>query len=374
MKLTIEKCHFGVRQVEFQGRTISPEGIAPQARKIQNFLDKLRFLKSKKNNTAISGFRELLQKLYSCFRDSKLFDSVKKALSDSCQLALRQPVPGKQLAHMTDASFRSAGCALTIEDNPDQKVQSKRETYAPVAFGSKIFSPAQLKMFIYSKENLAIYMAFLEFAHILWEATKPTIVLTDNKSVNRFFQTKAIPPALWSACDYVLQLNFKIAHVAGSVNTAAEFLSRLELKVTELIRLNIREDIQTTHIKVTTTSPDFADEEQFFFTQADNNDESEEQTLKRKEQSRQNAKQWAANEESSTFKTSVKEFTKIDGNTTLYSMKGIKANARIQVEEDVFFSVEEYKTENIRPTTRLSIIDDRLTIQKIQGKGRPHNS
>ena len=39
LKLTIEKCHFGVRQVEFLGRTISPEGISPQARKIQKFLD-----------------------------------------------------------------------------------------------------------------------------------------------------------------------------------------------------------------------------------------------------------------------------------------------------------------------------------------------
>ena len=48
LKLTIKKCHFGVRQVEFLGRTISPEGISPQARKIQNFLDKLRFPKSKK--------------------------------------------------------------------------------------------------------------------------------------------------------------------------------------------------------------------------------------------------------------------------------------------------------------------------------------
>ena len=86
-------------------------------------------------------------------------------------------------------------------------------------------------------------MAFLEFAHILWEATKPTIVLTDNKSVTRFFQTKAIPPALWNACDYVLQFNFKLAHIAGSVNNAADFLSRLEHKVTEKIRLKIREDI-----------------------------------------------------------------------------------------------------------------------------------
>ena len=94
------------------------------------------------------------------------FDSVNKALSDACQLALKQPIPGKQLVLMTDASFRSAGYARMIKDNPDRKIQSKK-TYAPVAFGSKVFSPAQLKMSIYSKEFLSIYMALLEFAHIL---------------------------------------------------------------------------------------------------------------------------------------------------------------------------------------------------------------
>ena len=132
------------------------------------------------------------------------FDSVNKTLSDACQLALKQAIPGKQLVLMTDASFRSAGYAFLIEDNPDQKNQSKRKTYAPVAFGSKVFSPAQLKTSIYSKEFLAIYKAFLEFAHILWETPKRTIISTDNKSVTRFFQTKAIPLSLWNACDYVL--------------------------------------------------------------------------------------------------------------------------------------------------------------------------
>ena len=48
LKLTIEKCHFGVRPVEFLGRIISSEGVSPQAHKIQNFLNKLRFPKSKK--------------------------------------------------------------------------------------------------------------------------------------------------------------------------------------------------------------------------------------------------------------------------------------------------------------------------------------
>ena len=99
-----------------------------------------------------------------------------------------------------------------------------------------------------------------------------------------------------------------------------------------MIRLKIREDIHTTPIEVTTSSSDVADEEQTFFTHADDGKESEEQTLGRKEHSQQNAKQWAANEESPASKISVKEFTKIDGNTTSYSMNGNKANARIRVE------------------------------------------
>ena len=177
-------------------------------------------------------------------------------------------------------------------------------------------------------------MAFLEFAHILWETSKPTIVLTDNKSVTRFFQTKAIPPSLWNACDYMLQFNFKIAHIAGSINTAADFLARLELKVTEKIHLKIREDVQTTPIEVSTSSSDVADEEQFFFTQPDDQHETAKQILQQKEQSQKKAAEWVTNQELSSIKPSIKEFTKIDGNTTSYSINGIKASARIRVEQD----------------------------------------
>ena len=142
------------------------------------------FYKLLKTDTSINITQDLVD----------TFELVNKALDGACELSLKQPLPGKQLVLMTDASFRSAGYALMIEDDPQHKIQSKRKTFAPIAFGSKIFSPAQLKMLIHSKEFLAIYLAFVEFAHILWEATTPTIVLTDNKSVTRFFQTKAIPP------------------------------------------------------------------------------------------------------------------------------------------------------------------------------------
>ena len=232
------------------------------------------------------------------------FNSVNKPHSDACEFALEQPNPGKQLVLMTDASFRSAGYALKIEDNPDQKIQSKPKTYAPVAFGSKFFSPAQLKMTMNSKE-------------------------------------------------------FKETHIAGSVNTAADFLSRLQLKVTEKIRLNVREDIHRTPIEVTTSSSDVADEEKFVFTHANDTNESEEQTLERKERSGQNAKQWFANEESPVLNISVKEFTKIDGNTTSYSMNGIKAKARIRVEQDIDLVLKDMKLKILgQPHDEVLIVTD----------------
>ena len=56
LKLTTEKCHFGVRQVEFLGRTISSEGVSPQTQKFQNFSNKLSFPKSKKALQRYLGF------------------------------------------------------------------------------------------------------------------------------------------------------------------------------------------------------------------------------------------------------------------------------------------------------------------------------
>ena len=72
------------------------------------------------------------------------------------------------------ASFR-------IGDNQDQKIQSKRKAFAHVEFGSENFSSAQIKLLNNSREALAIYMAFYEFAQILLKSTESTIVFTDNR-------------------------------------------------------------------------------------------------------------------------------------------------------------------------------------------------
>ena len=305
LKLTMHKCHFGATEIDFLGRTITPAGVKPQRPRVQNFLENTKFPKSKKALQRYLGFLNyyrnyiprLSEKLTPFFKlltkDEKVlvtpdllekFTEINKALDRCCELALKQPLSNKQIALKTDASFSAAGYAVLIEDDPLEKYTSTRKAFAPVAYGSKTFSPTQLKMSIYAKEFLAIFFAFKEFGHIFWGTPKPVIILTDNKSVTRFFQTKIIPPTLWNACDYVIQFNFTIAHIPGKNNTAADYLSRLEISPKEKLILRIREDIPTTPIELHVQSAGVSEEEQIFYTEDD--DETEEQILQRKKDAR----------------------------------------------------------------------------------------
>ena len=350
LKLSIDKCHFGVIKVEFLGRTITPQEIASQDHKIQTFLANVRFPKSKKQvqryigfvnyyrnyiprlSEKLLGFYELLKADKQIKVTEELLDhykAINAALAEASGLALKQPITGQQYVLMTDASFRASGYALMIEEEIDQKLNSKKKTFAPVAFGSKVFSPAQLKMSIYCKEFLAIYHAFLEYSHILWETTLPTLVMTDNRSVTRFFQTKAIPPTLWNACDYVLQFNFHIMHVAGTQNTAADCLSRTDLNLEEKVELKIRNDITIQPKQVNLQSTDVAGEEQFFFL-PEETIETDKEILLQKEQTRQNAR----DEETTKIKLSIKETTPIPIKKASYTFGAIKEDARIRVEQD----------------------------------------
>ena len=97
-------------------------------------------------------------------------EETNKELDKCCDLDLQQPLPNKQIALMTDASFSAARQAFLIADDPYQKFNSLRESYAPVAHGLKTSTPAQIKMLVYAKEYLAIYFAFEEFGHISWRS------------------------------------------------------------------------------------------------------------------------------------------------------------------------------------------------------------
>ena len=159
LKLSMAKCHFGVQEVELLGRTITTKGVAPQEQRITKFLEKVKFPRSKKALQRYIGFLNyyrnyiprLAERLTPFFQPLKTTDAktkvpitpdimkefreINEALDRCCRLALRQPLPGKQLVLMTDASFQAAGYAVLIEADPNQKYTSTRKTYAAIAYG-----------------------------------------------------------------------------------------------------------------------------------------------------------------------------------------------------------------------------------------------
>ena len=108
---------------------------------------------------------------------------------------------------------------------------------------------------------MAVYFAFNECGHLIWGSVFPVIGFTDNRSVTHFFQLKVKPPPLWNDSDSVLQYNFVIAHLAGAMNTAADFLSRAEVNPTEKLEMNIRNDVITKAIEVSIKTTRVAEEE-----------------------------------------------------------------------------------------------------------------
>ena len=92
---------------------------------------------------------------------------------------------------MTDASFRAAGYTIMVEDDPQRKITSTRKTYAPVAFGSKTFSPAQLKISIYAKEFLAIYFESLTVHSYTTNARQAKALIDYNNSDGKNYDSKS---------------------------------------------------------------------------------------------------------------------------------------------------------------------------------------
>ena len=114
-----------------------------------------------------------------------------------------------------------------IEDYVKDQKNKERKTYAPVAFGTA-FQRGPTEVFnLLQRISWTILRSRTLFTlHLGYRKT--VIVLTDNKSLTSFFQSKAIPPSLWNFLDRLLSFNLVIAHIPAQANYAADFLSRVQ--------------------------------------------------------------------------------------------------------------------------------------------------
>ena len=180
----------------------------------------------------------------------KALEVIKKDLMEATNVTLRLPKPGLQYVILCDASYHGAGFVLMVEDYVNET--GKKRKHAPVSFGSHLFNATQLKFSIYYKEFLALYYALDYFSHYIWGSSKQVIILTDNKSLTQFFQSKVIPPSLWNCLDRILAFNIVIAHIPGRANYAADFLSRMENDKSATVSLKLTDRIPVKEIEIDT--------------------------------------------------------------------------------------------------------------------------
>ena len=187
------------------------------------------------NNPRLSekllGFYELLKAEKQIKITGELLDNYKPinaALAEACGLALRQPITGRQYVLMTNASFRVSGYALMIEENNEKKRYYKKMTFATLTFGSKVFS-AQLKMPTFCKKIPSNQSRIYKVqSHLM--GNNITNTRKDRQPVcHTFLPNQRQSPHTMERVRLCRKIQLPHNALAGTQNTAADFLSRKEL-------------------------------------------------------------------------------------------------------------------------------------------------
>ena len=98
--------------------------------------------------------------------NTKTSGNIWSSLVKACKFFLKMAKPPCQYLIVKDAIFHGAGFMFFIEEAQDS-LSVKCKTYAPVASGSQLFTPAQLKRSIQAKEFLSVQLNFEKFKKVL---------------------------------------------------------------------------------------------------------------------------------------------------------------------------------------------------------------
>ena len=249
--LNIDKCVFGVSEIEFLGHLVTPRGISPSPKKVeaivefprpttikqmQEYLGMLNFYRKFLPNIA-NTLRPLHDFLTLSFEThglkpntktkkplaewsneaSEAFEKSKNILASATLLNF--PVDSWQLSLTCDASNTAYGSVLE-QYNPIRKCTE------PLSFYSKKFSKAEEEYSTFDRELTAIFNSVRHFRHYL-EGRK-FVIWTDHKPILFSLHKRADP---WSTRQrrQLLEISeyaAEIRHISGKSNLVSDALSR----------------------------------------------------------------------------------------------------------------------------------------------------
>jgi transposase InsO family protein len=241
LRITLRKCAFARREVDYLGFVVSAQGIKPAAKlveKIQNhpvptvlkalqrFLGMANFYRAH-----IQNYSEVAAPLLAVVRHAnksrkfewnskaqQAFEKLKSLLTTD--IILIHPDPKQQFILHTDASDIAIGATLSQADD--------RGKLKPVAFISKTLSATEQRYSVIERETLAIYWAVKKLHVFLYANPLPFIIFTDHQPLKAIFTEKH--PESRRLLKWVLHLqdyNYEIKYITGHANAVADCLSRL---------------------------------------------------------------------------------------------------------------------------------------------------
>merc|ERR1739844_461506 len=238
--IKLEKCQFGVPEIDFLGHRVNKNGILPlpekvraiqtypkpvDAKGLERFIGMINFYHSFIFHAA-HALRPLYQALTGKPKPKPLvwtkemedsFTTTKEALANAT--LLHHPVQGAITALSTDASDTALGAVL------EQRIG---KNWQPLGFFSKELHKAELKYATFDRELLGIHSAIRHFRYYL-EGRKFT-VYTDHQPILAALLKTTEPTSGRQARQLaaIAEATSDVRHVDGKDNLVADALSRIE--------------------------------------------------------------------------------------------------------------------------------------------------
>jgi len=231
-----EKCKWKVREVEFLGVVIGPEGIKMEKEKVKGVLkwptpkcvkDVQKFLGlANYYHRFIEGFAMVARPLHDLVKKDKKWEwteKEEKAFRELKERSTKEPVLAapdidKKMRMEVDASDYTTGGVLLME--------CEDGLWRPVAFLSKLLNEMERNYEIHDKEMLAIIRGLEVWRHLLEGAQSKFEIWTDHKNLEYFMKAQKLNrrQARWVL--YLSRFDFTLKHVAGTKMRKADGLSQ----------------------------------------------------------------------------------------------------------------------------------------------------
>ena len=231
-----EKCKWKVREVEFLGVVIGPEGMKMEKGKVRGVLEwpTLKYVKDIQKflglvnyyHWFIKGFTTVARPLHDLVKKNKKWEWMEreeKVFKELKERFTKEPVLAaldidKKIRMEVDMSDYATGGVLSME--------CEDKLWRPVAFLSKSLNETERNYEIHDKEMLVIIRGLEAWRHLLEGAQSKFKIWTDHKNLEYFMKAQKLNrrQARWTL--YLSQFDFTLKHVVGVKMGKVDGLSR----------------------------------------------------------------------------------------------------------------------------------------------------